>query len=53
MIVAEEERREAAAEKEEEEEEGPQRMFTTKGLAEGLSQLNKPLAHFERIDPKY
>ncbi len=47
--VAEEERREAAAEKEEEEE--PQRMFTTKGLAEGLSQLNKLFAHFEGMDP--
>ncbi len=47
--VAEEERREAAAEKEEEEE--PQRMFTTKGLAESLSQLNKLFAHFEGMDP--
>ncbi|XP_064099523.1 tigger transposable element-derived protein 1-like [Macrobrachium nipponense] len=49
--VAEEERREAAAEKADEEEEEPQRMFTTKGLAEGLSQLNKLLAHFEGMDP--
>lgn len=49
MIVAEE-RKEATEEKEEEEEE-PQRMFTTKGLAEGLSQLNILLANFEGMDP--
>ncbi|XP_066957407.1 tigger transposable element-derived protein 1-like [Macrobrachium rosenbergii] len=48
--VAEEERREAAVEMADEEEE-PQRMFMTKGLAEGLSQLNKLLAHFEGMDP--
>ena len=51
--VAEEERREAAAAAEmpEEEEEEPQRMFTTKGLAEGLSMLNKLITHFEGMDP--
>ena len=26
-------------------------MFTTKGLSEGLSLLNKTLAHFEKMDP--
>lgn len=48
--VAEEERRNAE-QKEEEEEEEPERTFTTKGLSEGLSQLNKLLAHFEGMDP--
>ncbi|XP_068218893.1 tigger transposable element-derived protein 1-like [Palaemon carinicauda] len=46
LIELEEERREVEKEKEE-----PQRMFTTKGLSEGLSQLNKLLAHFEAMDP--
>lgn len=26
-------------------------MFTSKGLSEGFSQLNKALAHFEAMDP--
>ena len=46
--VGEEERRNAA---EKEEEEEPERTFTTKRLSEGLSQLNKLLAHFEGMDP--
>jgi len=46
--VAEEERRE---EDEKEREEEPQRKFTTKGLAQGLSLLNKVLTHFEEMDP--
>lgn len=44
--VAEEERREA-----EKEEEEPERKFTTKGLSEGLSLLNKLLNHFSAMDP--
>ena len=36
---------------EEEEEEGPERMFTTKGLAEGLALLNKRLTQLEGMDP--
>ncbi|XP_060771024.1 tigger transposable element-derived protein 1-like isoform X4 [Neoarius graeffei] len=48
LIELEEERRQA---EEEEEEEEPRRMFTTKGLSEGFSQLNKLLAHFEAMDP--
>ena len=47
--VAEKERRNAA--EKEEEEEDPERTFTTKGLSEGLSQLNKLLAHFEGMVP--
>ena len=43
--VVEEERRAA------EEEEEPQKMFTSKGLSEGFSLLNKLLAHFEAMDP--
>ncbi|MFH4984589.1 hypothetical protein AB6A40_011298 [Gnathostoma spinigerum] len=44
--VAKEEKREA-----EKEEEQPERKFTTKGLSEGLSLLNKLLIHFEAMDP--
>ncbi|XP_039590576.1 tigger transposable element-derived protein 1-like [Polypterus senegalus] len=46
--VAEEETREL---EKDEEEEAPQRMFTTKGLSEGFSLLNKLLVHFEKMDP--
>ncbi|XP_068605023.1 tigger transposable element-derived protein 1-like [Brachionichthys hirsutus] len=41
---------ERVAEEEEEDEEA-QRTFTGQGLSEGLSHLNKLLAHFEAMDP--
>ena len=47
--VAEERRKES--EEKEKEEEVPQRKFTTKGLSEGLSLLNKTLEQFEKMDP--
>nr|XP_033800018.1 tigger transposable element-derived protein 1-like [Geotrypetes seraphini] len=45
--VAEEKIREL---EKEQEDEAPQRMFTSKGLSEGLSLLNKLLTHFEDMD---
>lgn len=51
LIELEEERVAEEKREAEKEEEEPERKFTTKGLSEGLSLLNKLLTHFEAMDP--
>ena len=46
--ITEEERKGVEKNKDEEE---PERKFTTRGLSEGFSLLNKLLEHFEEMDP--